>query len=126
MKKLTKKQHRAAIKNIVSKLEDVQDLRDMQRVAEILEEDEQIREEGSVSNSAESIRLLLDLLAEGKIPEVHDLLYDFWEDVQEDIDGDNIYTEIDDMLHRLSIKNVLFVRGLVRKLLKRVVSETIA
>ena len=50
MKKLTKKQHRAAIKNIVSKLEDVQDLRDMQRVAEILEEDEEIREEGSVSN----------------------------------------------------------------------------
>lgn len=81
MKKLTKKQHRAAIKNIVSKLEDVQDLRDMQRVAEILEEDEEIREEGSVSNSvsnsAESIRLLLDLFEEGKIPEVHDLLYDF-------------------------------------------------
>lgn len=118
MKKLTKKQHRAAIKNIVSKLEDVQDLRDMQRVAEILEEDEEIREEGSVSNSAESIRLLLDLLAEGKIPEVHDLLYDFWEDVQEGIDGDNIYTEIDDMLHGLSIENVLFVRGLVQKLLK--------
>ena len=34
MKKLTKKQHRAAIKNIVSKLEDVQDLMDMQIVAE--------------------------------------------------------------------------------------------
>ena len=42
----------------------------------------------------------------------------FWEDVQEGIDGDNIYTEIDDMLHGLSIENVLFVRGLVQKLLK--------
>ncbi len=118
MKKLTKKQHRAAIKNIVSKLEDVQDLRDMQRVAEILEEDEQIREEGSVSNSAESIRLLLDLFEEGKIPEVYNLLYGFWEDVQESIDGYNIYIDIYDMLHGISNKELFYVRTLLQTFLK--------
>lgn len=118
MKKLTKKQHRVAIKNIVSKLEDVQDLRNIQRVVRILEEDEKICEEGSASSSAESIRLLLDLFEKGKIPEVYNLLHDFWEDVQEGIDGDNTYTEIVDMLHRLSVRNLLFVRKLVQELLK--------
>lgn len=114
MKKLTKKQHRAAIKNIVSRLENVQDLRDIQRVAEIIEEDEEIREEGSVSNSAESIRLLLDLFEERKIPEVYNLLYDFWESVDEY----NIYIDIYDMLHGVSSKELLYVRTLLQTFLK--------
>lgn len=119
MKKLTKKQHRAIIASITDKIQDVHDLRSVQKVAEIFEEDEKLREDGSISNSAESIRLLLDLFEYDRIAEVCDMLYNFWEKVQEGIDGDNIYAEIDDMLHELDIKSVLFVHGLVKNISNR-------
>lgn len=119
MKKLTKKQHRAEIRRITDKIQDVHDLRSVQKVAEIFEEDEKIREDGSVSNLADSIRLVLDLFERDRAAEVYGMLYDYLEDVKEAIDGDNIYTEIDDMLHELDIKSALFVHGLVKNISNR-------
>lgn len=119
MKKLTKKQHRAEIKRIIDNIQCVHDMRCVQIVAEIFEEDEKIREDGSVSNLADSIRLVLDLFERDQAAEVYGMLYDYLEDVKEGLDEDNIYTEIDDMLHELDIKSVLFVHSLVKTISNR-------
>lgn len=118
MKKLTKKQHRAEIKRIIDNIQCVHDMRCVQIVAEIFEEDEKIREDGSVSNLADSIRLVLDLFERDRAAEVYGILYDYLEDVKEGLNGDNIYTEIDDMLHELGVPDVLIIRSFVKSMLR--------
>lgn len=42
----------------------------------------------------------------------------FWEDVQESIDGYNIYIDIYNMLHGISNKELFYVRTLLQTFLK--------
>ena len=48
MEKLTKKQHREIITDLMNENHNVKDLRNIQRVAEIFKEDAELRKEGSV------------------------------------------------------------------------------
>lgn len=118
MEKLTKKQHREIITNRINENHNVKDLRNIQQVTEIFKEDAELRKEGSVLVAAEIIRLLIHLLDSGYEPEVEKGLYDLWEDIQEDLDGDNIYTEIDEMLHQIDVKQVLFIKGILKSMTK--------
>lgn len=83
MKKLTKKQHRAIIKNLAAKCDDVRSLRAIQRVAEIFQEEADCREAG-VLTSADTIRLSLDLINEGRASDAYSALYGVWEDAEPD------------------------------------------
>lgn len=58
MEKLTKKQHREIITDLMNENHNVKDLRNIQRVAEIFKEDAELRKEGSVLVAADVIRLL--------------------------------------------------------------------
>lgn len=66
MKKLTKKQHRVIIRNLINENQSAQDLRSIQRVAEIFEEEANITQEGETTVTANSVRLLLNLIEENK------------------------------------------------------------
>ena len=48
MEKLTKKQHREIITNLINENQNLTGLRDIQRVVEIFKEDAELQEEGSV------------------------------------------------------------------------------
>lgn len=119
MKKLTKKQHRGIIRDLINENQSVQNLRYIQRVAEIFEEDAELRKEGSVLVAADVIRLLMDLLDMGYVQEVDEVLCDFKEKIQEGLDGDNIYTKIDEMLHQIDVKQVLFIKNLLEGYMKK-------
>jgi len=88
-------------------------------VAEIFKEDAELRKEGSVLVAADVIRLLMDLLDMGYVQEVYEVLYDIKEKIQEGLDGDNIYTKIDEMLHQIDVKQVLFIKYLLEGYMKK-------
>ena len=46
-------------------------------------------------------------------------LYDIKEKIQEGLDGDNIYTKIDEMLHQIDVKQVLFIKYLLEGYMKK-------
>lgn len=119
MKKLTKKQHREIIKNLIEKNQNVQNLRDIQQVAEFFEEDAECRKEGSVLVAADAVRLLFSLINAGCGSEAYSALYKLWSDYEDGLDGGSIYDEINEMLHRLNnVRYLLFVRGLIQNFLK--------
>ena len=119
MEKLTKKQHREIITDLMNENHNVKDLRNIQQVAEIFKEDAELRKEGSVLVAADVIRLLMDLLDMGYVQEVYEVLYDIKEKIQEGLDGDNIYTKIDEMLHQIDVKQVLFIKYLLEGYMKK-------
>lgn len=119
MEKLTKKQHREIITNLINENHNVKDLRNIQQVTEIFKEDAELRKEGSVLVAADAIRLLMDLLDMGYAQEVDEVLCDFKEKIQEGLDGDNIYTKIDEMLHQIDVKQVLFIKNLLEGYMKK-------
>ena len=88
-------------------------------MAEIFKEDAELRKEGSVLVAADVIRLLMDLLDMGYVQEVYEVLYDIKEKIQEGLDGDNIYTKIDEMLHQIDVKQVLFIKYLLEGYMKK-------
>lgn len=119
MKKMTKKQHREIIKNLIEKNQNVQDLRDIQQVAEFFEEDAECRKEGSVLVAADAVRLLFGLINAGCGSEAYSALYELLHDYEEGLDGSNIYNEINEMLRRLNnVRHLLFIRELIQNLLK--------
>ncbi|MCI6998044.1 MAG: hypothetical protein MR936_15005 [Eubacterium sp.] len=119
MKKLTKKQHREIIKNLIEKNQNVRDLRDIQQVAEFFEEDAECRKEGSVLVAADAVRLLFNLINAGCGSEAYSALYELWNDYEDGLNGSSIYDEINEMLHRVNnVRYLLFVRELIQNLLK--------
>lgn len=88
MKKLTKKQHRAVIRNLVAKCDDITSLRAIQRVAEIFQEE--VDYEAGVLTSADTIRLSLDLINEGQAGKAYSALNAVWEDAEPDTIDDII------------------------------------
>lgn len=83
MKKLTKKQHRAIIKDLIEKCDEVRSLRAVQQVAEIFQEEADHCEAG-VLTSADTIRLSLDIINEGRASDAYSALYTVWEDAEPD------------------------------------------
>lgn len=61
----------------------------------------------------------MDLLDMGYVQEVYEVLYDIKEKIQEGLDGDNIYTKIDEMLHQIDVKQVLFIKYLLEGYMKK-------
>lgn len=51
--------------------------------------------------------------------QVYEVLYDIKEKIQEGLDGDNIYTKIDEMLHQIDVKQVLFIKYLLEGYMKK-------
>lgn len=107
MKKLTKKQHRGAIKKLISQNENVDQLRDIQQVAEIFQEENERCELGRETLvTADAVRLLLDLLSihESGFPEnVYNALYSVLDSGERDIIDDivDILEELDERKQRL-------------------------
>lgn len=107
MKKLTKKQHRGAIKKLISQNENVNQLRDIQQVAEIFQEENERCELGRETLvTADAVRLLLDLLSihESGFPEnVYNALYSVLDSGERDIIDDivDILEELDERKQRL-------------------------
>lgn len=92
MKKLTKKQHRGIIKNLISKNEDVKELRYIQQVAELFQEEASTYEAGEETLiAADAIRLLLDLIDNGLASDTYAALYDLLENEE----GDTIDAIVD-------------------------------
>ena len=71
MEKLTKKQHREIITNLINENHNVKDLRNIQQVTEIFKEDAELRKEGSVLVAADAIRLLMDKLDDTQLRHVY-------------------------------------------------------
>ena len=61
----------------------------------------------------------MDLLDMGYVQEVYEVLYDIKEKIQEGLDGDNIYTKIDEMLHQIDVKQVLFIKYILEGYMKK-------
>ena len=118
MEKLTKKQHREIITNLINENQNLTGLRDIQRVVEIFKEDAELQEEGSVLVAACAVHKLLDLLDMGYAQEADEELYELKEKIQEGLYRDNIYTEIDEMLHQIDIKQVLFIKGILESYMR--------
>lgn len=111
MEKLTKKQHREIITNLINKNHNVKDLRNIQQVTEIFKEDAELRKEGSVLVAADAIRLLMDLFEEGNAAEAEKALYD----LKEDATGE-LYriTTLLDKLDDTQLRHVyFFIRGML-------------
>ncbi|MDO4338059.1 MAG: hypothetical protein Q4C91_08235 [Eubacteriales bacterium] len=99
MKKLTKKQHRKIIEKLISKNEDVADLRNIQQVAEFFEEDAESRKERSVLVAADAVRLLLDLINTDCGSDAYNALYELVEDRKKDT-VDNIIDILEELDER--------------------------
>lgn len=111
MEKLTKKQHREIITNLINENHNVKDLRNIQQVTEIFKEDAELRKEGSVLVAADAIRLLMDLLEKGNAAEAEKALYD----LEEDATGE-LYrvTTLLDKLDDTRLRHVyFFIRGML-------------
>lgn len=113
MKKLTKKRHRKIIKKLISKNEDVEDLRNIQQVAEFFEEDAESRKEGSALVAADAVRLLLDLININHSSDAYSALYELVEDRERDTVDDiiDILEELDERRLHLSYAYVLAISG---------------
>lgn len=118
MEKLTKKQHREIITNLINENQDLTSLRDIQRVVEIFKEDAELQEEESVLVAACAVHTLLDLLDMGYAQEADKALYELKEKIQEGLDGDNIYIKIDEMLHQIGLRQVLFIKGILESFMR--------
>ena len=98
MKKLTKKQHRKIIEKLIAKNEDVDDLRNIQQVAEFFEKDAESRKDGSVLVAADAVRLLIDLINTNHSSDAYNALYDVLEGRERDTIDDiiDILEELDE------------------------------
>lgn len=79
MNKLTKVQHRAAIKRLVEDDDDLASLRMIQTVAEMLQEELHTCGNDSTLTGCDALRMLLHLIEEkGNGSEAYSALYDIW------------------------------------------------
>ena len=123
MKKLTKKQHRGIIRDLINENQSVQNLRNIQRVAEIFEEEANIiTQEGETCITADCIRLLLILIEENKEADAENALYSVYKSVYGD-ERDELYCDISEMMNELDdtrLRHVyFFIRGMLGKGIKR-------
>lgn len=119
MKKLTKKQHRGIIGKLIARNKNIEDLRDIQQVAEFFKEDAEVRKEGDVLRDADAVRMLLDLINAGCGADAYSALYGLWEDRERDIIDDiiDILEELDERRLHLIYVHVKAISGeTVRKL----------
>lgn len=118
MKKLTKKQHRGAIKKLISQNENVNQLRDIQQVAEIFQEENERCELGRETLvTADAVRLLLELLSihESGFPEnVYSALYSVLDSGERDV-IDDIVDILEELDERKQILIYRFVRAYAGK-----------
>lgn len=91
MKKLTKKQHRGIIRDLINENQSVQNLRYIQRVAEIFEEEANITQEGETVVTADVIRLLLNLIEENKETDAEKALWAVHQNIRHGDEWDNLY-----------------------------------
>lgn len=79
MKKLTKVQHKAAIKRFIEKTNDLESLRAVHMVAELFQEEADTCESGSVLITCDTLRILLNLIVADYGSEAHYALNDVWD-----------------------------------------------
>lgn len=112
MKKLTKKQHRVIIRNLVEKCDDITSLRAIQRVAEIFQGE--VNYGAGVLTSADTIRLSLDLINEGMAGKAYSALNAVWEDAEPDT-MDHIINVLETLDERKRHLVLTFVRAYAGK-----------
>ena len=120
MKKLTKKQHRGAIKKLISQNENVDQLRDIQQVAEIFQEENERCEQGRETLvTADAVRLLLELLSiheSGFAENVYNALYSVLDSGERERDTiDDIVDILEELDGRKQRLILTFVRAYAGK-----------
>lgn len=122
MKKLTKKQHRVIIRNLINENQSAQDLRSIQRVAEIFEEEANITQEGETTVTANSVRLLLNLIEENKEVDAENALWTVYQSIHDD-ERNKLCDNILEMMNELDdtrLRHVyFFIRGMLGKGIER-------
>lgn len=117
MKKLTKKQHRGIIRDLINENQSVQNLRYIQRVAEIFEEEANITQEGETVVTADVIRLLLNLIEENKETDAEKALWVVHQNIHHGDEWDNLYDDIYYLMNKLDdtqLRHVyFFIRGML-------------
>lgn len=117
MKKLTKKQHRGIIRDLINENQSVQNLRYIQRVAEIFEEEANITQEGETVVTADVIRLLLNLIEENKETDAEKALWAVHQNIRHGDEWDNLYDDIYYLMNKLDdtqLRHVyFFIRGML-------------
>lgn len=117
MKKLTKKQHRGIIRDLINENQSVQNLRSIQRVAEIFEEEANITQGEGTLITADCIRLLLNLINENKETDVEKALWVVHQNIRHGDEWDNLYDDIYYLMNKLDdtrLRHVyFFIRGLL-------------
>ena len=123
MKKLTKKQHRGIIRDLINENQSVQNLRYIQRVAEIFEEEANITQEGETVVTADVIRLLLNLIEENKETDAEKALWAVHQNIRHGDEGDNLYDDIYYLMNELDGTQLRcvysFIRGILGRGIKR-------